>query len=193
MPVLSRSSKLYTRLRSARSRTIVALKRLQSVHKTAYVHPSSRVARDLVAGPYVFIGRDCDIPPLVRIGRYSMLASNVAIVGDDHNWTEVGMPMQFAGRPSQRATVIGTDCWLGRRAIIIRGVTIGNGAIVAAGAVVTKDVPAYEIWAGVPARRLRDRFPDGPAREAHERALDGPVLAPTFVEPLRNCREDDDA
>lgn len=57
--------------------------------------------------------------------------------------------------------VVGNDVWIGTKAIIMDGVNVGNGAIVAAGAVVTKDVPAYSIVAGVPARVIKQRFSDG--------------------------------
>ena len=56
--------------------------------------------------------------------------------------------------------VIGNDVWIGYEAVILAGVTIGDGAIVAARAVVTKDVPPYTIVGGVPARPIRKRFPD---------------------------------
>ena len=189
---LSRSSKLYLRLRNARNRAVIARKRLRGVDPTAYVHPSSHVATDLLARPYVFIGRDCDIAPKVTIGRYTMLASHVAIVGDDHNWSVPGVPMQFAGRPAQRPTVIGADVWLGHGAVVMRGVTIGDAAIVAAGAVVTKDVPPYEVWAGVPAKRIHDRFADNAARAKHERMIAGPIMTPTFAEARENYESADD-
>lgn len=185
---LSRSSKMYLRLRNARNRAVIARKRLRGVDPTAYVHASSHVSADLVAGPYVFIGRNCDIAPKVTIGRYTMLASDVAIVGDDHNWNRPGVPMQFAGRPIQRATTIGADAWLGCGAIIMRGVTIGNAAIIAAGAVVTKDVPPYEIWAGVPAKGISLRFADITDREKHEEAIAGPTITPSFAEPRERHR-----
>lgn len=60
---------------------------------------------------------------------------------------------------SSEQTIIGNDVWIGYRAIIRGGVTIGNGAIVGAGAVVTKDVPAYAVIAGVPAKVIRYRYP----------------------------------
>ena len=56
-------------------------------------------------------------------------------------------------------TVIGNGCWIGSRAMIMQGVTLGEGAVVATGAVVTKDVPAYAIVAGVPAQVIKYRFP----------------------------------
>lgn len=55
---------------------------------------------------------------------------------------------------------IGHHCWIGTGAIVLQGVTIGDGAVVAAGAVVTKDIPAYEIWGGVPAKFIRKRNDD---------------------------------
>jgi acetyltransferase-like isoleucine patch superfamily enzyme len=131
----------------------------------------------------VFVGRHCDIAPLVRIGRYSMLASRVAIVGDDHDYSVPGVPMQFTGRPRQRSTTIGADVWIGQGATVMRGVTIGDGAIVAAGAVVTKDVPPFEVWAGVPAGRLRLRFESSDDVERHRQMLSGDVVSPRFAEP----------
>lgn len=62
-------------------------------------------------------------------------------------------------------TIIGNDVWIGTKAIIMSGITIGDGAIIAAGAVVTKNVKAYEIVGGVPAKRLKDRFSDSVIKE----------------------------
>ena len=111
-----------------------------------------------------------------------MLASNVAIVGDDHNWLDPELPIQFAGRPPQRRTEIGADVWLGHGSIVMRGLRIGDGAIIAAGAVVTHDVPAREIWCGVPARRLRDRFADPEDAKRHVALMVGPLVPPSFAE-----------
>jgi len=188
----SRSGRLYLRLRNTRNRAVIAGKRLGGVDPTAYVHPSSHVAKDLVAGPYVFIGRHCNIAPQVTIGRYTMLASDIAIVGDDHNWSRPGVPIQFAGRPPQRATTIGADAWLGHGVIVMRGLTIGDAAIIAAGAVVTKDVPSYEVWAGVPAKHIRDRFADETARVRHEQMIAGLTATPTFAEARERCDSADE-
>ena len=184
MQALSRSSRMYGVLRAGRSRLIVRVKRLRQVHATAYVHRSAAVARDFVAEPYVFVAAGCSIPPGVAIGRYSMLAPSVAIVGGDHRWDQTGVPIQFSPRPDQLDTRIGRDVWIGRGVTIMRGTEIGDGSIVAAGAVVTKDVPEFEIWGGVPAVRLAARFATAAECEAHARMLDGPLAPPRFAEPL---------
>ena len=182
MPI-SRANRLYIALRQLRNRSVILRKNLRDVHKTAYVHSTSRVASDLRAGPYVFIGRRCEIGPLVAIGPYTMLASEVAIVGADHNWNKPSIPMQFAGRPTQNPTEIGADVWIGHRATIMCGLQIGDGAIVGAGAVVTKHVPEFEVWAGVPARRIGNRFLESDADSIHRAMLSGPLVAPSFAQP----------
>lgn len=182
---LLRTGRAYQHMRLVRNRLVIMSKGLGNLDATAYVHSTSHAATDLCAGPYVFIGPYCEIPPRVVIGKYTMLASNVSFVGDDHNSSRPGVPMQFAGRPQQSETRIGDDVWLGRGVVVMRGVNIGNGAIVGAGAIVTKDVPPYELWAGVPAHRIRDRFLDGAARTVHEDMLSGPLCAPIFAPPLQ--------
>lgn len=184
-PSLARDGDLYRRLREARNRAVIARKRLRGVHPTSYVTPSCTVARDLVTEEYVFLGDECWIGPRTHIGRYTLFGPRVAVVGDDHVIDSVGVPMHFSGRPPQQETRIGRDVWVGYGAIILRGVTIGDGAIVASGAVITKDVPPFEIWGGTPARRIRDRFPDGDDRARHTTMLAGPLVRPTFAQAPR--------
>jgi acetyltransferase-like isoleucine patch superfamily enzyme len=84
----------------------------------------------------------------VRIGHGCTLAWDVQVLDSDfHAVVANGEPL-----PSVAPIVIGNDVWVGTRAIILKGVTIGDGAVVAAGAVVTKDVPAGAVVAGTPAR-----------------------------------------
>jgi acetyltransferase-like isoleucine patch superfamily enzyme len=71
-----------------------------------------------------------------------------------------------------RDVIIGDDVWIGARAIILHGVTIGRGSVVAAGAVVARDVPSYAIVGGVPARVIRYRW-DPATIERHEALLYG--------------------
>lgn len=123
-----------------------------------------------------FVNKQCYITTGVSIGRYSMLAPRVAIAGNDHVFDQPGNPIVFSGRPEFVRTRIGRDVWIGYGAIIIAGVSIGDSALVAAGAVVTKDVPANVIVGGVPARTIRRRFEDG-EWERHQTMLYGPVMS----------------
>ncbi len=143
---------------------------LTQVSSSFYMAGKSILSPDLVAGHYSYIGPNCIIGPKVQIGRYSMLANNVSIVGGDHVFTDPTKPIIFSGRPHMPETFIGEDAWIGAQSIVMAGVSIGNGSIVGAGSVVTKDIPPYSIFAGTPARYIRDRFnPD--EIEAHKQML----------------------
>jgi acetyltransferase-like isoleucine patch superfamily enzyme len=83
-----------------------------------------------------------------------------------------------------KPTRIGRDAWLGARCIILSGVTIGDGAVVAAGTVVSHDVPPCEVHGGVPNRKLRDRFDDPVARALHLEFLSQPPRQGTFAKTL---------
>ena len=111
-------------------------------------------------GDFVFIGARAHVYANVTIGNFVMLASNVAIVGGDHRFDIVGVPIRFTGRDGMEElmTIIEDDAWIGHGSIIMAGMRIGRGAIVTAGAVVTKDVPPYAIVGGVPAKLIRYRF-----------------------------------
>ena len=185
MVVQSTVEQIHQRLRRVRNQVNIYRKRLSRVDASAYVHGSAAVSKDLVAGPYAFVGPDCRIEPQVSLGKYTMLAAQVAIIGGDHEWTAPGVPAQFAGRSRQEQTIIGDDVWLGHGVVVLRGVTIGDGVIVGAGAVITKSIPAFEVWAGVPARRIRDRFTDPDQQATHERMLAGPLVAPAFASRLQ--------
>jgi len=156
---------------------------LSHVDPTAYFFGISGISKDFVAGPYSFISYGCSIGPKVRIGAYTMLAPRIAIVGADHLYNIPGVPMIFSGRPELPETVIGSDVWIGFGATIMVGVNIGDGSIIAAGAVVTKDIPKYEIWAGVPARKLRDRFENEEQISIHDSMLKSPAKPGQYVDP----------
>ena len=178
-------------LRKKRNVAVHRRKGLRNVLPTAYIHPRAEVSRDLVARDFAFVAPGCKIDPGVEIGRYSMLARNVAVVGDDHVWQYPGTPIQFSGRPEQTLTCIADDVWIGYGALVMRGVRIGRGAVVAARAVVTADVPAYAVVAGVPARKIAERFADPDLRARHDAMLDGPVLQPNFTRDLSVPSSDD--
>lgn len=179
-----RNEAVYQRLRRFLTRYRRWRLGLPNLHETAYVHPSATIHPSFVGREYSFVNIGCTIDTDVELGRYSMLAPRVAIIGGDHRFDLPGVPIIFAGRAERKKTVIGDDCWIGFGAIILAGVTIGRGAIVAAGAVVTKDVGPYEIHGGVPARKLASRFDDEAARLQHDAMLGGPLYVGTFCPPI---------
>ena len=156
---------------------------LKNVHRTAYFGGKSALHRDIEMGPYSYVGPGCSICPKVRIGAYTMLAPEVLITGGDHVYSNAGMAMIFSGRAQVNETTIGKDCWIGQRAVIITGVTIGDGAIVAAGSVVTKDIEPFTIAGGVPAKKIGDRFSNQLQLEAHRKYLAQNVQRGTFCRP----------
>lgn len=109
----------------------------------------------------------------ITIGNKVMFGPKVTIVGGDHNISLVGRYMFDVKEKlpeNDLPVIIQSDVWVGAGVIILKGVTVGNGSIVAAGALVTKDVPPYTIVAGVPARVFKKRFTDEEIIE-HERML----------------------
>ena len=131
---------------------------LKSVDKTVYFGGASKISQDVVIGRNVYIGPGCTIYPQTRIKPFTILANNVSIIGGDHRYDVVGLPVGLTGRAEILPTTIGQDCWVGAHSIIKCGVNIADGCIIAAGAVVTKDTEPYGIYGGVPARRIKDRF-----------------------------------
>ncbi|HEX7705951.1 MAG TPA: acyltransferase [Thermoanaerobaculia bacterium] len=113
----------------------------------------------LEIGDFVFIGTgaEIDVSRSVRIGAHTLLAPGVFISDHNHN---ISRATRIDQQGIQHESVtIGGDVWLGARSVILPGITIGDGAVIGAGAVVTKDVAAYTIVAGVPARLIGERQP----------------------------------
>lgn len=125
------------------------------------------------AGRYSYIGQHFSASGPVLIGDLVMISSHVKVPGADHRIDVVGgaTRLEFAP-PEHPVTVFEADCWIGQGAIIREGVRIGRGAVVAAGAVVTKSVEPYAVVGGSPARMIRMRF-DEAQIAAHEAVLFG--------------------
>lgn len=129
--------------------------------------------RRIVLGNNVGIGQYCVIQTDVEIGNDVMLAAHVGIVARDaHTFDAVGTTMFEAPRGDRFDVVIEDDVWLGFGAIILSGVRIGRGAIVAAGSVVKQDVPPYAIVSGNPATLVKYRFTDEEIA-VHDKFLEG--------------------
>jgi maltose O-acetyltransferase len=95
-------------------------------------------------------------PGEITIGDHVMFAPDVAIVTGNHRFGNVGEPIAAQGGDAA-PVVIEDDVWIGLRVIILPGVTIGRGSVIAAGAVVANDIPPFSIAGGVPAKVIRHR------------------------------------
>lgn len=93
----------------------------------------------------------------VHIGENVLIGPQCLIAAANHDFRQTHTPMRFAGGVSRGPVIIENNAWIGGHATITDGVTIGEEAVVAAGSVVTRDVPAWSIVRGVPARVVRDR------------------------------------
>jgi len=120
---------------------------------------SPSVVPTLVIGDGTFIGHECSLNMRhgIHIGRQCLLAGGIVI--QDNDGHPIDAVARRAGEPAPESAVaavsIGDGVWIGRRAMILKGVTLGENAIVGAGSVVLHDVPANTIVAGNPARVIR--------------------------------------
>jgi len=111
-------------------------------------------------GDFSKIGINCRIQcaATLTIGNYVGIASDVQIIDVNHNFADTNIPIFTQGYLEPSPIVIEDDVWIGARAIILPGVTIGKGSIIGAAAVVTKDIPPYSIVGGNPAKIIKSRI-----------------------------------
>ena len=138
-------------------RAIILKELLGDTHKTAYIEPPFRCdyGYNIHVGQKFYANFDCvflDVNP-IRIGDNVMLGPGVHLYTATH---PLGPKERATLLESGKPIAIGNDVWIGGRAIVMPGVTIGDGAVIGAGGVVTKDVPARAIVAGNPARFIRN-------------------------------------
>ncbi len=122
----------------------------------------------IIMGDCVYFGRYCNIECDAVIGSDVLIANNVAFLGRlDHDYMKIGIPVRHSpsirdelySPPAGKSEIhVGDDVWIGYGAIILSGVAIGDGSIIAAGSIVTHDVAPFSIVAGVPARKIAERF-----------------------------------
>lgn len=111
-------------------------------------------------GDYSGIGADCVLPNNIKIGSYVMMGPQLYCLSASHRYDDIEKPMCLQGREdndSVERIIIEDDVWIGAKVIITRRKHIGKGCILAAGAVVTKDVADFDIVGGNPAKVIRNR------------------------------------
>ena len=135
-----------------------------------FTYRNLTIGNDVYIGPHaLFLCTESQI----FIGNKVLFGPHVTIIGGDHRITDVGRFIYdvLDKHPEDDQDVhIEDDVWIGTNTTLLKGVTVGRGAVVAAGALVTKDVPPYAIVGGVPAKVLKYRFTPEQIQE-HERQL----------------------
>jgi acetyltransferase-like isoleucine patch superfamily enzyme len=112
---------------------------------------------DIQIGDRSQIGHNARVDHDTIIGNDVIMGPDVVILSSSHAFEDKNIPINMQGAVAKRPVNIGNDVWIGTRVIILPGVNIGNGAVIGAGSVVTKDIPSYAIAAGVPTIVLRYR------------------------------------
>ena len=109
---------------------------------------------DVIIGDHTRVGLHNTVIGPVTIGSHVNLAQGITVTALNHNFSETGKRIDEQGVSTTPVT-IGNDIWIGANAVVLPGVTIGDHSVVAAGAVVTKNVPPHTLVAGVPAKVIK--------------------------------------
>ncbi len=133
-----------------------------TIGKNAIIRPSNMYGGSIGAG--LIVGDNSNIGPgayigctgLITIGNNVMMSPGVSIYAENHNFSDTSIPMKEQGVTVSFVT-IEDDCWIASNSSILAGVTIGKGSVVAAGSVVTKNVPPFSVVAGIPATVIKSR------------------------------------
>jgi acetyltransferase-like isoleucine patch superfamily enzyme/O-antigen/teichoic acid export membrane protein len=129
--------------------------------KQIYIMPNSKFenVRNMDFGSYIFVNHDVvfSTPYGMKIGDFVMIGPRCLFATMQHGFEDWKKPMIFQ-KAEEKPIVIEDDVWIGANVTVLGGVTIGKGSVIAAGAVVTKDVEPYSIVGGVPAKLIRYRF-----------------------------------
>lgn len=140
------------KLRGFFGRRIIA-----SAGKNINIEKGATFSRRLSLGDNSGLGINCKIQGTVTIGDNVMMGPDVLIYTTNHEFKCKDVPIQQQGYQAEKPVSIGNDVWIGARVIILPGVHIGDGCVIGAGAVVTKDIPAYCVCAGNPAKVVKER------------------------------------
>ena len=145
--------------------------------------------RLIEVGNDVFMGLETTINTTVPVQIHDnvMFGKRVTIMGGDHNISQVGTPMRFVKTGGKNVPiVIEKNAWIGTNVTILKGVQIGEGAVVGAGSVVVKSIPAYSVCAGNPAKPLKLRFTETEL-ETHLKTIGSKLTASLVMEQFNKA------
>ena len=139
-------------------------------------------------GAKTVMGQECTISAYqrVRIGEECVIADRAMFIDFDHGMVEVERPIRLQGI-YKRDVEVGNNVWIGYGACVLRGVSVGDNAVIGTNSVVTKDVPANAVVGGIPARIIRMR--EAPAELRWERPVEPDPEAWTTMQPLQEVRQ----
>ena len=143
--------------RAKKLREKTARKFLAHVGKDVNIEKGAVITSTMEIGDRSGVGINAKIHGKVIIGNDVMMGPDCIIYTKNHAFSNTNIPMNKQGFSEEKPVFIGDDVWIGGRVIILPGVHVGNGAIIGAGAVVTKDVPEYAIVGGNPAKVIKYR------------------------------------
>lgn len=130
---------------------------LQYVGDNVNIEKGAMITSTMEIGNNSGVGINAVIHGKVTIGEDVMMGPECVIYTTNHSFSRIDIPMNMQGFSEEKPVIIGSDVWIGGRVTILPGVHIGNGAVIGAGAVVTKNVPDYAIVGGNPAKVIRYR------------------------------------
>lgn len=141
--------------------------------------PRSRVPGKLILADGAAVGAGCNLRAAggtISIGARTAIAQNSVVVAANHRVEKDRLTISSEWDEDRTGVTIGSNCWIAANCVLLPGVTIGDNSVIAAGSVVTKSVPANEIWAGVPARFLKKIGEEGAAELVQPWPTLGPQL-----------------
>ena len=128
-----------------------------SVGKNVNIQKNASIGNHFSIGEYSSVGQNCVLEDDVHIGDNVMMAPECYFCTRNHIIERTDIPMRLQGSTEVKPIYVDNDVWIGFRSIILPGVHIGEGAVIGAGSVVTKDIPPYCVVGGAPARIIRNR------------------------------------
>lgn len=150
---ISRQSRIAKKIRWFWAKMIV-----EKIGNNVNIERCAVLSPKLQIGNNSGIGVNCEVYGSVIIGENVMMAPDVVIYTSSHKHDRIDVPMREQGMTECEPVLIGDDVWIGRRVVIMPGVKLGNGCIIGAGAVVTKNIPDYSVAVGVPAKVVKIRM-----------------------------------
>ncbi len=156
-----------------------------NIHKSTRISSNTKIAKSTI-GKYCYIANNINMVNVI-MGNYCSIAPSVQIGGMEHSYWWYSMSTFLSDKCiSNKKTKIGNDVWIAAGAIIKQGVTIGDGAVIGAMSFVNKDVPAYAVVIGTPAKILKYRFDEKQIKNLQKTEYwkEKPVLAKQILNSI---------